>query len=251
MTKPKLSIVIPCYNEEKNLRRGALAEVSAFLKEQPYSAEVIIVNDGSTDASLAMITKFCSRNRTFRFLDNSHGGKAFAIKSGVEKAKGEIVLFADLDQSTPIAEYQKFEPYFKQGFDIVIGSRGQNRKGFSLIRRLASAIFRLLREIILLPNIADTQCGFKAFKNNIAKDLFSRLLIFRKAKETKGWRVGAFDVELLFIAQKLGLKIAEIKVSWEDRDVSSGKQRKFVQESKEMLKQIIRVKLNDLKGLYK
>jgi len=250
MDKPYLSVVIPCYNEENNLKRGVLDEVKNYLKKQPYLWEVIVSDDGSTDKSLEFLEKYCQKNPNFILLKNPHGGKPFAVRAGIKKAKGKIVLFTDMDQSTPLKEVEKILPFFEKNYDVVIGSRGIERKGFSSIRRLASRIFRLFRKALLLKNIDDTQCGFKAFKNNVAKDLFAQLLIFKNPAKVKGWRVGAFDVELLFIAQKRGYKIAEVPVKWRDKDIARGKQRKFLKESWTMLKEILRVKINDIKGLY-
>jgi len=250
MNKPYLSVIIPCYNEENNLKRGVLDEVKKYLKKQPYPWEVIISDDGSTDESLDFLEKYCQKYPNFILLKNPHGGKPFAVRAGIKKAKGKIVLFTDMDQSTPIKEVEKLLPFFEKKYEVVIGSRGLEREGFSLFRRLASRIFRFFRQALLLRNISDTQCGFKAFKNKVAKDLFSQLLIFKKPAKVKGWRVGAFDVELLFIAQKRGYKIAEIPVEWRDKDIAGGKQRKFLKESWAMLKEILRVKINDLKGLY-
>lgn len=245
-----LSVVIPCYNEERNLQRGVLSEVERYLKKQKYTSEVIISDDGSTDASIEFVEKYCQKHPRFKLLKNPHGGKPFAVRAGVKNARGKIVLFTDMDQSTPINQLSKLLPLFKEKYDVVIGSRGQTRAGFSLFRQIASSSFRLFRQTLLLRNISDTQCGFKAFKSKVAKDLFSRLLVFKKVKKAKGWRVGAFDVELLFIAQKRGYKIAEVPVKWQDEDVATGKQRKFVKESKQMLKEILRVKLSDLQGAY-
>jgi dolichyl-phosphate beta-glucosyltransferase len=245
-----LSVVIPCYNEEINLKRGALKEVENYLQRQDYLSEVIISDDGSTDQSRQLVEKFVKNYPRFKLLKNPHAGKPYAVKVGVMKAKGEIVLFTDMDQSTPFSQIEKLLPSFKKGFEVVIGSRGQKRTGFSLWRQLASRTFRLVRRLFLLRDIIDTQCGFKAFKNKVAQDLFARLLIFQKEKKVKGWRVGAFDVELLFVAQKRGYKIAEIPVEWEDQDLAKGKQRQFFKESREMLKEILRVKLNDLRGNY-
>lgn len=243
-----LSVVIPCYNEEKNLKRGVLDEVENYLKKQSFQSEVIISDDESTDQSRQFIKAYLKNHPRFKILENKHAGKPFAVRSGIEKASGEVVLFTDMDQSAPIKDFDKFLPFFQKDFDVVIGSRGQKREGFSLLRLVGSNVFRLIRQQLLLKKIVDTQCGFKAFKNKVAKDLFSRLLIFSKAKETKGWKVGAFDVELLFIAQKKGYKIAEVVIDWEDKD--SGKERKYFKESKEMLKELLRVKLSDLKGKY-
>jgi len=260
--QPFLSVIIPCYNEETNLKRGILNEVDDYLKKQDYQSEVIISDDGSTDDSVKFIKELfinelsqpvnsLTRNKIIiKLIENKHRGKAFAVKAGVEKSRGEIILFTDMDQSTPFNQVEKILPNFKQGFDLVIGSRGKQRVGFSLFRQLASAIFRLTRQTILLKNIVDTQCGFKAFKNEVAEDLFPRLQIFKETKETRGWRVGAFDVELLFIAQKQGYRIAEVLVEWQDKDIAQGKQRKFFKESWEMLKEILRVKLSDLRGYY-
>jgi len=251
MSKLYLSIVIPCYNEEKNLKRRVLSEVEGYLEKQKYTSEVIISDDGSTDGSIEFVKKFCQKNSRFRLLKNPHGGKPFAVRAGVEKAKGEIVLFTDMDQSTPINQIARLLPFFEKNYDVVIGSRGQVRKGYSLLRRLASKVFIIVRQMLLLGDIIDTQCGFKAFKNKVAKDLFSRLLIFKKTEKAKGWKVGAFDVELLFIAQKRGYKIVEVAVAWQDRDAAvQGKQKKYFKESKQMLKEILRVKLNDLRGAY-
>lgn len=243
-----LSVIIPCYNEEKNLKRGVLDEVNDYLSKQKFQSEVIISDDESTDKSREFVKNYLKKHPNFKLLENKHAGKPFAVRSGIEKANGEIVLFTDMDQSTPIKEFDKLLPFFQKGFDVVIGSRGQKREGFSLLRLIGSNVFRLIRQWMLLKKIIDTQCGFKAFKNNIAKDLFSRLLIFKEAKKTKGWKVGAFDVELLFIAQKRGYKTAEVIIEWEDKDVK--KEKKYLKESKEMLKEILRVKLSDLAKKY-
>lgn len=244
-------MIIPCYNEEKNLRRGVLRQVEKYLKRQDYPSEVIVADDGSTDESVKLLEKFAQNHSRFRLLKNEHAGKPFAIKAGVKKARGEIILFADMDQSTPMEEIEKLLPFFDQDIEVVIGSRGKRREGFSLFRQVASGIFRLIRRILLLREIVDTQCGFKAFKREAIKKIFSKLAIFRKGRETKGWRVSAYDVEVLFVAKKLGFRIKEVAVNWQDRDVSASKKRNFIKESKEMFKEVLRVRVNDFLGRYR
>lgn len=254
MDKIFLSVVIPSYNETENLKRGVLDEVKNYFSRQKYSWEVIISDDGSSDQqSKTLARDFCDRNKNFVFLENNHAGKPFAVWSGIKKALGEIILFTDMDQSTPISEIEKMLPLFGQDFNIVIGSRGVERKKFPLFRRLASMVFREFRRSLLLTEIIDTQAGFKAFRTKVAKEIFPLLQVIRSDKSASGWKVTSFDVELLVAAERRGYKIAEVPIFWEDRDVSKGKSRgtgKFIQESVDMLKEIIRVKINDLRGFY-
>lgn len=245
-----LSVVIPCYNEEKNLKRGVLDEVENYLRQQKYAFEVVISDDGSTDASLKIVERFVKYHPRFKLLRNEHAGKPFAIKSGLMKARGEIVLFTDMDQSASITEIKKLLPWFERGFDVVIGSRGKERKRFPWYRKLISSGFRLFRRTILLRNIIDTQCGFKALNRKAGRAIFKKMQIFKQEKKATGWRVGAWDVEMLFVAEKLGYKIKEIRVDWEDRDVARGKKRDFIKESKEMLREILKIRLNDFRGNY-
>jgi len=249
MNKPYLSVVIPCYNESENLQKGVLNEIYEFLKNQKFVWEVIISDDGSTDDSRELTEKFIRDKKGFRLIENIHGGKPSAIWGGIKDAQGQYVLFTDMDQSAPIGEVLKLIPFFNR-YEVVIGSRGTERKNFSLFRKIGSAVFRAIRKIILLKDIDDTQCGFKAFRMDVAKKIFPMLQFFKKEKEVKGWKVTSFDVELLFIAEKLGYKIKEVSIEWQDRDVSKGKKKSYLKESKEMLGQIIRVKINDIRGLY-
>lgn len=244
-----LSLIIPCYNEKENLQRGVLDEVYDYLIVQEFNWEVIISDDGSRDNSVELVQKGIKDKNGFTLIKNQHGGKPAAIWQGIKKAKGKHILFTDMDQSTPISQIHKILPYFND-YQVVIGSRGMERKNFSPLRRIGSAIFRNFRKLILLKNINDTQCGFKAFRTDVAREIFPKLEFFKRKNLAKGWKVTSFDVELLFIAEKLGYRIKEIPVEWEDRDISKGKQRSYLNESKEMLEQMIRVKINDLNGKY-
>ncbi|MFZ5366015.1 MAG: glycosyltransferase [Patescibacteria group bacterium] len=247
---PYLSVIIPCYNEEDNLKRGVLLEVENFLTRQPYESEVIVSDDGSLDGSLELVEAFVKKHPRFRLLKNPHKGKPFAVFAGVIVAQGEITLFTDMDQSAPISEIDKLLPHFQQGFQVVIGSRGKERKRFSYYRKIISWGFRFARRLVFLRGIIDTQCGFKAFKTDAGKKIFEKMQIFKEKGKAAGWKVGAWDVEFLFVAEKLGYRTKEVPVSWEDKDIAAGKKRNFLKESKEMLFEILRVKLNDLKGKY-
>jgi dolichyl-phosphate beta-glucosyltransferase len=248
--KTFLSVVIPCYNEEANLKKGVLNQVADYLTRQTYSWEVIISDDGSSDNSKELAQDFIKNHSGFVLLENQHGGKPYAVWQGIKKARGKITLFTDMDQSTPIREVAKLLPYFDQGFEVVIGSRGIRRKGAPFYRQLAALVFLSLRRLFLLPSIKDTQCGFKAFKAKIAQELFPKLSVLENWQEASGWRVTAFDVELLYLAQKSGCKIKEVEVSWQDEDVATGKNKSFIKESRQMLEQIVNVKKNDWQGKY-
>lgn len=254
-TKPSVSVIIPCYNEERNLVSGVLDQVYQYLHRQDYEWQVVIVNDESTDKSKNLIEGFIADKKSFFLVDIPHGGKPAAIWAGIQKAKGDVILTTDMDQSTPIDELDKLLPWCSQGFDMVIGSRGMTREGFSAVRKAGSVIFRALRGIFLLHDIADTQCGFKLCRRQVALELFPRLEYFKKTEKPTGWKVTAYDVELLFLVEKAGYRIKEIVVSWSNRDQSDTKSQasdlsRYVSESVDMAKQVIRVKLNDIKGLY-
>ena len=252
---PVVSVIIPCYNEAKNLERGVLDEVYQYLAQQNYAWEVIIVNDEATDNSKSLVEHFIESKKNFSLLDIPHGGKPAAVWAGIQNAKGDVVLLTDMDQSTPIGELGKLLDGYQQGFDMVIGSRGMTREGFSLVRKLGSVVFRAVRGLFLLRDISDTQCGFKLCCRQVALDLFPHLEFFRQKEKPTGWKVTAYDVELLYLVEKAGYKIKEVVVSWSNRDQSdtksqSGDLARYVNESIDMARQIARVELNQLRGLY-
>ena len=246
---PFLSVVIPCYNEEKNLQLGALEKVEKFLKTKDYSWEVIIVDDGSEDQSREIIKKFLEKNPQFTLIKNPHQGKGLTIITGILESKGKYILFSDLDQATPISEIDKILPWFEQGFDIVIGSRKEKRAGAPMFRLLMARGFAGLRRLLLgLRGISDTQCGFKAFKKEVAHDLFKKLRVYGKRKKIKGAMVTAgFDIETLVVAQKIGYQIKEIPVEWrymETRRVNP------IRDSWQGIKDLFKIKINEMKGMY-
>jgi len=254
MSKIFLSVIIPCYNEEANLKRKVLSGVNDYLKNKNFTWEVVISDDGSTDDSRDLMKSQIKNWKNFKLLENTHGGKPSALWYGIKASKGNYVLFSDMDQSTPIDQLDKLLPFLEKNVGAVIGSRGLLRKNFPLYRRMGSIVFMAVRKLFILPEIDDTQCGFKLFKKDVVLKGFPKLEFFRKARAVKGWTVTSWDVELLHIVKKMGYKIEEVPVEWKDVDVSKSKGgalSRYVRESKEMLTQILRVKMNDLKGLYK
>ena len=161
---PSVSVIIPCYNERKNLERGVLDEVYAYMRQQSYPWEVIVADDGSTDDSPALVEQLIAGKAHFSLAALPHGGKPSALWGGLQAAAHDAVLFTDMDQSTPIRELDTLLPWYQEGYDVVIGSRGTSREGFSLLRRVGSMVFRTMRSAFLLREIRDTQCGFKLFR---------------------------------------------------------------------------------------
>lgn len=249
MEKIYLSIIIPCYNEERNLRLGALENVAHFLSKKNFNYEVIIVDDGSTDDSRRLVKDFITDNPKFRLLSKQHKGKAATVIAGMEEGKGSFILFSDLDQATPINQIDLFFPYFEKGNDVVLGSRDTVRRGAPFTRIAMARGFMLLRNLILDLGIRDTQCGFKAFTKDAAEIIIPRLKVFNLHSSARGSTVTAgFDVELIYIAKQVGLKIAEVPVEWhyqETRNVSP------IKDSLEGLRDLINIRINSLKGIYK
>jgi len=244
--KPYLSVVIPAYNEAENFRNGVLVPALVFLKKQKYSWEILFVNDGSTDNTEKLLQDFCLKNKKSSVITIAHGGKAAAVTAGILKADGEIILFTDFDQSTPIDQVSKIITAHKAGYDVAIGNRGMSKMDNKLFRKLRSWIFLTLVQIVLLPGIMDSQCGFKSFKNAAAKRIFSNLKVTKTSKVVGGY-MGAFDVEALFLARKLGYKTAQIPVSWKKVE---GKRLNPLTEPIKMLRDVFRVRVFDFLGKY-
>jgi len=249
MIKTEISIIIPCYNEERNIRLGALEKVAHFLEKRKINYEVIIVDDGSTDDTRNLIKKIIVDHPKFHLLIKHHQGKAAAVIAGLLAAKKEYVLFTDMDQATPIDQLDLLLPWFTKGYDVVIGSRNRNRKGAPFFRLAMARGFMVLRNLILNLGIKDTQCGFKSFKKKVAIDVIPRLLVYNPKRSIQGSTVTAgFDVEFLYIAKLLGYKIAEVPVEWhyqETRHINPFK------DSLEGLIGLLKIRLNSIKGLYK
>jgi len=247
-TKTFLSIIIPQYNELSNLKKGLLHEAFAYLKTLDFKHEVLIVDDGSTDGSLEYLENDYKDVPFLKIIKAKHGGKPVAIYEGLKKASGEYILFTDMDQSTPLSELDKLLPFTSE-YKAVIGSRGSKRISATTTRKIAGRIFSGFRKLFILRSIDDTQCGFKLFETGVLKETFPRLNAL-KTKEVKGWSVSAFDVELLYLIDRQGHKIKEVKVKWKDQDISDTKNRKFFHESLDMVKQVLMVVYREVSGGY-
>lgn len=248
--KIHLSVVIPAYNEEPNFKKGLLDEVPKYLEKQKYVYEILIVDDGSEDETANLADGFAKKYKNVRVIKNIHAGKAETVKKGVEEAKGELILFTDFDQATPITEVEKLLPFFSE-YDIVIGSRqipGARRDKEPLHRHIMGLGFNIVVQLIAVRGIWDTQAGFKCFKADIAKDLFTKLKVYGKGKKVQGALVTAFDVELLFIAKKHGYKIKEVPIIW--HHVATTRVNP-IKDSLKMFRDVLKVRMNDIKGVYR
>ncbi len=247
-----LSVVIPAYNEGDNIRAGVLTQVSGFLDTCGLRYEVLIVDDGSVDETAELVRAFVMEHSAFRLIETPHLGKASALIHGIRAAKGRIVLFSDMDQATPIEEVSKLLPWFHEGFDIVIGSRGLKRNRSPLKRRFVSYAQFLARWVVLgFSDITDTQCGFKAFRQEIVMDLLGALVVYGRAwdQAVSGGRLSpGFDVEVLFAARKRGLSIKEVPVRWDHR---KGRQAKLLRECARGFSDLLAIRAANSKGRYK
>jgi dolichyl-phosphate beta-glucosyltransferase len=251
MKKIALSVVIPCYDEMANLQKGVLDKVAHFLDKKKITYEVIIVDDGSSDGSVEFLKHFVKDNPQFQLINGDHYGKAGAVTRGMMEAQGDLVLFTDMDQAVPIEEINKLLPHFDEGYDIVIGSRGQTRRGAPWTRLLMSRGMIFLRKIIVgLQDINDTQCGFKMFTRNAAQELFTKMTSLHQGfHKIGGSSVAAgFDVELLYLATTADYKVKEVPVKWlyvETRRVNP------VFDSIEGLRGLFKIRQNAMVGKYK
>lgn len=244
----KLSVIIPAYNESENLNHGVLDEVYNYLKKQNYTYEVLVIDDGSKDNTAQLVKKNIKGKASFKLIENPHSGKAITVMTGMFKASGQVVLFTDMDQATPINQIEKLLPKFDQDYDIVIGSRA-GREGAPLIRKVVAWGFASLRDLILGLPFRDTQCGFKAFNQKAIQAIFPKVLkIWQSMRYSGNAAVNAgFDVETLFIAKNMGFKIAEVPVEW--RFVGTERVQ-IIRDALEALKDMLRIRLTDLTGKY-
>jgi len=246
----KISLVIPCYNEEANIQKGVLDKIGNFTSRDRRFSEVLIVDDGSSDSSKKVIKqKYLTLFPKFRLIENNHQGKAFAVISGIKNSKSEYVMFSDIDLATPIEEANKLIEKAGKGIPVIIGSRSSVRKGAPLLRKIMAKGFIFVRNLIIgLKGIKDTQCGFKLFKKEAALEIIDKLKVFHEKKTATGSSVSAgFDIEFLFLAKRNGYSIVEVPVIWQHVET---KNVHFVTDSIETIIDIIRIKYYHLSGKY-
>jgi dolichyl-phosphate beta-glucosyltransferase len=239
LSTPFLSIIIPAHNEESRLPRS-LRQVLAFLENQSYSSEVIVVENGSTDRTLQIARELAQQNSKLIVIHEDLRGKGNALRKGVLSAHGEYRFICDADLSMPVEEIQKFLPPQLIDFDVAIGSReakGAIRYNEPSYRHLGGRAINLLIRLFILPGLNDTQCGFKCFRAETAVSLFQQQTI-------TGW---SFDIELLYIARRNKLRVVEIPIQWyfdADSKVNA------IRDALRMIGDIFRIHLNALRGRY-
>lgn len=247
--KPYLSIIIPSYNEMKNIKKNVLDELFDYLNKQNYTWEVLLSDDGSTDGTTEALVKLSQKDKRIRVVKNIHAGKGPTVQSGMLKAKGEWILFTDFDQSTPIREIEKLFKY-KKNHQVIIGSReisGAQRGKEPLYRHIMGKGFNFIVQALAIPGIQDTQCGFKLFEHQANYDIFSNLIVYGRTEERQDAFTGAFDVEALFLANKKGYKVKEVPITWHHNETDRVSPLK---DSVRMLRDIIKIRITDLLGKY-
>lgn len=236
------SFIIPAYNESERLATS-LPQVVDFVHQQSLEAEIIVVNDGSRDATADVVRSFAARYPEVRLLENpGNRGKGYSVRNGMLNATGDVLLFTDADLSSPIGEATKLFLALEAGNDVAIGSRWLQRELQTerqpWHRQLYGRIFNLALRIVLGLKFRDTQCGFKAFTRNAAQIIFPRQRIER-------W---GFDPELLFLANKFRLRTAEVPVEWAHDHRSKINP---LRDGIKMAVEVVGVRWNDLNGRYK
>jgi dolichyl-phosphate beta-glucosyltransferase len=236
-----LSVVIPAYNEERRIGPTVRA-VLDFLTREGRSGEVVLVDDGSADATCTLVRGLADADDRVRLIRLPRNrGKGYAVRTGVLSALGERILFADADGAAPIEEVARLERALDAGAAIAIGSRALPSPGVRvealLGRRVAGRIFHQLVKWLAVRGVADTQCGFKLFTADAARDLFSRMLM-------DGF---SFDVELLVIARRRGLRVAEVPVDWTHQP---GSRIDVAADGLRMARDLFRIRALALRGIY-
>lgn len=237
-TEPLLTIIIPAYDEERRLPRS-LEQVAAFVLAQPEPMEVLIVENGSRDRTTEIAEGYAARHAFIKVM-HSEKGKGAAVRAGMMAGRGRYLFICDSDLSMPIAEVRKFLPPMRADYDVAIASRegpGAHRYGEPAYRHLMGRVFNLIVRVLAIPGFQDTQCGFKSFRREVAREVFAALTM-------TGW---AFDVEALFVALRLGYRVVAVPIDWYfDADSRVDPLR----DTWRMLRDVFRIRLNGWRGVY-
>ena len=239
LRKPFLSIIIPAYNEAARLP-GTLEQVDAFLSRQPFTSEILVIENGSSDGTFEIARAMENKISNLNVIHEDIRGKGWAVRQGMLAAAGDFRFICDADLSMPIEELLRFLPPLLEEMPIAIASReapGAVRYNEPEFRHLVGRAFNLVVRLLILKGLNDTQCGFKCFRADVAEKIFPLVTI-------KGW---TFDVEALFIARKTGYTIIEIPIPWYYKSQS---RVKVLRDSIHMGLDLIKIRLNSLKGKY-
>lgn len=234
-----LSVIIPAHNEETRLP-GTLQQVFNFLAAQAYTAEVLVVENASHDRTYQVAQEFARQNAMLKVVQCPQRGKGFAVRQGMLAARGEYRLMCDADLSMPISEIARFLPPVLNEVDIAIASReaaGAVRYSEPYYRHLIGRVYNSLTRLLLLPGLQDTQCGYKCFGGAVVEQLFSR-------QRLGGW---SFDVEILFIARRRGMRIVEVPISW---TYTPGSKVSVIKSAMRVVLDLLTIRLNGWRGVY-
>ena len=238
---PQISVIVPAYNEAKRLGT-TLESISQYFSMRGTAVEIIVVDDGSTDRTAELAVEFSKNAPEVKLISYPHNrGKGYAVKFGMANARGTLLLFDDADGATPIAEIARLEAAIDAGAAVAIGSRAKHSDETAVkalwYRKLIGRTFNLIVNTLIVPDISDTQCGFKLFTRAAADRIFPRQTSERFS----------FDVELLFLARKGGFAIAEVPVNWHN---VPGSKVNLAVDSMAMLLDIFRFRWRYLRGSY-
>ncbi|MHB0871511.1 MAG: dolichyl-phosphate beta-glucosyltransferase [Chloroflexota bacterium] len=239
MQRPYLSLVVPAYNEQGRLP-ATLQKMREFLTHQSFSYEVLVVDDGSQDGTAALVEAATARFHGLRLLREPHRGKGHAVRQGMLAAEGDYVMFCDADFSMPVEEVVRFPEMLSGKRQVAIASRevkGARRIGEPRHRHLMGRVFNLIVRLLAVPGLQDTQCGFKCFTREAAQGIFRTQVI-------DGF---GFDVEVLYVARKMGLGITEVPISWY---YSPSSRVDPIRDTLRMFNDVLQVRSNDRRGLY-
>lgn len=239
LSRPAISIVIPAYNEAQRLV-ASLASIQDYVKTKSRQVEVLIVDDGSTDTTAAIVEDMAARWPMLRLIRAPHRGKGAALSTGMLAATGDYIALADADLSMPIEEFDRFSVEALGPFDVAIGSReapGARRYGEPWYRHLMGRVFNRLVQVLVLPGIQDTQCGFKCLRREVAVELC-------QCQTVLGW---GFDVELLYVARQHGYRVLEVPINWYYKADS---RIRLARDTISMVRDVLSIRTNSRQGRY-